>query len=236
MDIHRAIVPGVGVAPHQIHQALSAVYPPGIFHQQFHQIVLLGGEVDGLAVPDGYPLAGVQRQVTHCQQLRIRLGCRTALAGGAPQQRPDAGLQLQNVEGLGDIVVGSAGKAHDLVGVLAAGGEHDDGNVGKFPYLHAGLAAGEAGHHQVQNDEVQRLLTGQLHGGCAVVGGEDLVALVLQIEFDALDQELFVVYYQYFHVSSSTVICCRMVSKMPSPMPLTSMMDSISAKGPCSSR
>ena len=191
MHVHCAVISGVGIAPHQSHQALPAVYPPGILHQQFQKIVLLGGQVDGLAIPDGHPLLGVQTQVAYRQQRPVHL--RPARA--ALQERPDAGLQLQNVEGLGHIVVRAAGKAHQLVGILAAGRQHDDGHVGKLPDLHAGLGARQHRHHQIENNQVEILLLRQLHGGFAIVGGSDLIALVGQIERNALYQQLLVVHH-----------------------------------------
>ena len=44
----------------------------------------------------------------------------------------------------------------------------------------------------------------------AVRPGDDLVTVVFQIEFDALDEQLFVVNYQNFHGLSSTVTKSRM--------------------------
>ena len=63
--IHRSVIPGVGIAPHQIHQALPAVYPPGVLHQKLDQVVFLGRQVDGLSVPYGHPLLRVQTQIAH---------------------------------------------------------------------------------------------------------------------------------------------------------------------------
>ena len=113
---------------------------------------------------------------------------------GAAQQGPHPGLQLQDVEGLGDIVVRPALKADDLVRVLAAGGEHDDGHVGELSDAHAGLEPVDLGHHQVQDDQVEIPLPGQLHRLLAVVAGLHLIALVLQIEGNSLDQDLLVIY------------------------------------------
>ena len=117
---------------------------------------------------------------------------------GAPQEGPDPGLQLQDVKGLGDIVVGPALKAHDLVRVLPLGRQHDDGDVGELPDAHTGLEAVDLGHHQVQKDQVEAPLPGQLHRLLAVAAHLHLIALVLQVELDTLDQHLLVVYYQYF--------------------------------------
>ena len=191
MHVHRAVVAGVGIAPHKIHQRLPAVDPPGVFHQQLQQVVFLGGQVDGPAVPDGHPLLGVQTQIPHRQQRPGRVGP----ARAALEQRPDAGLQLKNVEGLGHIVVCPAGEAHQLVGILAAGRQHDDGHIGKLPDLHARLRAGQHRHHQIENDQVEVVLLRQFHGGVPIIGGGDFISLVLQIERDSLHQQLLVIHH-----------------------------------------
>jgi len=71
------------------------------------------------------------------------------VAGGPPEHGPDAGLQLQQVEGLGDVVVRPALEADDLVRVLTPGGEHDDGHVGELPDAHTRLQPVDLRHHQV---------------------------------------------------------------------------------------
>jgi hypothetical protein len=50
-------------------------------------------------------------------------------AAGAPQDGLDAGLDLQNIERLGHIVVRAVFQPENLIDVLALGGEHDDGHV-----------------------------------------------------------------------------------------------------------
>ena len=202
MDIHRPVVPGVGIAPHHVHQILPAVHPPGIAHQQLDQIVLLGGQIHGLSIPDGHPLLRVQGQVPRGQD-----GAPVPLrAGGPPQQRPNPGLQLQNVEGFCNIVIRSALKAHQLVRVLALGGEHDDGHIGELPDPHTCLLPVQLRHHHIQNDEIEAAVAGQLHGGGTVIGTLHLVPLVLQIEFHAFDQQLFVINHQNPHLSP---LLCR---------------------------
>ena len=191
MHVHRAVVAGVGIAPHKIHQSLPAVHPPGVFHQQLQQIVLLGGQVDGLAVPDCHPLLGIEAQVAHRQQCPGHI----APACAALEQRPDAGLQLKNVKRLGHIIVRTAGETHQLVGVLAAGRQHDDGHVGKLPDLHARLRARQHRHHQIENDQVEVVLLRQFHGGVPIIGGGDFIPLVLQIERDSLHQQLLVIHH-----------------------------------------
>ena len=115
------------------------------------------------------------------------------------QQRADARLELQNVEGLCDIVVRTGLKADDLIGVLAAGGEHDDRHIRKLADAHTGRQPVHLRHHEIKNDQVEIARFGHVDRGRAVVGGLDRVALVLQIEFHALDQELFIVNDQNLH-------------------------------------
>ena len=55
-------------------------------------------------------------------------GVALVVADVAPQLRLDPRHQLQRVERLGDVVVGTQGQAHDLVHVLHLGGQHDDGD------------------------------------------------------------------------------------------------------------
>ena len=191
MHIHRAVISGVGVAPHHIHQVLPAVHPPGVPHQQLDQVIFLGGEFHRFPVPNSHPFLGIQGELADGQQASL-----TPLdPGGPPQQCPDTGLQLQNVEGLGEIVVRAALKTHELVGVLALGRQHDDGHVGKLPDLHAGLQPVHLRHHHIQNDEVEPSLPGQLQRRRAVIGALHLVALIFQVEFHALYQGLFVIHH-----------------------------------------
>ena len=79
--------------------------------------------------------------------------------------------------------------------ILSAGGEHDDGHRGEFADAHTGGQPVHLRHHQVQDDEVEALAPGQLDGGRAVEGSLDLIALVLKVEFDALDEQLLVVHH-----------------------------------------
>ena len=131
---------------------------------------------------------------------------RLLLGHARPAEKgPNAGLQFQNVEWLGDIVIRPALKSHQLVGILPPGSEDDNGHSGKFPNAHTGLKPVQPRHHQIQQDQVKGPLPGQVHGGLAVIAHLHLIALVFQIELDALHQYLLVVHHQYLHGFSSTV-------------------------------
>ena len=203
MHVHRAVIAGVLIAPHHVEQVLPGVHPARVAQQQLHQVELLGGEIHALAVLPGGPGVHVQGDVAHGQPAAALLLGRHARPA---QQGPHPGLQLQNVEGLGDVVVRPALEADDLVGVLAAGGEHDDGHVGELPDAHTGLEPVDLGHHQIQDNEIEGAVPGQLHRLLPVIARLHLVALALQVELDALDQHLLVVYHQYFHRFSSPVV------------------------------
>jgi hypothetical protein len=57
----------------------------------------------------------------------LRARPRPARAAAA-QNGPDPGHQLDEAEGLGDVVVGSDLRPPHPIDLLAAGGQHDDGN------------------------------------------------------------------------------------------------------------
>ena len=97
-------------------------------------------------------------------------------AAGAAQDGFDAGDQFTRVERLGHIVVGPQFQPHDLVHAVVAGGEHDDGQVGRElagPHAAADLPAIHLRQHQVEHhqrrglagDQVQRRgpVAGRLH-------------------------------------------------------------------------
>ena len=132
---------------------------------------------------------------------------------GPAEQSPHPGFQLQDVEGLCEIVVRPALEADDLVRVLPLGGEHDDRHVGELPDAHACLEAVDLGHHHVQDDQVEAPLPGQLHRFLSVIGVLDLVALVLQVELDALYQHPLVVHDQ------NLCHCVFLLTQRVSPVP-----------------
>ena len=97
-------------------------------------------------------------------------------------------------------------EAQELIHIVGLGGEHDNRHIGELPDLLAGLEPVHPGHHQIQDHQIHRLAGGNLHRLHAVRAGQHLIAFVFQIEFNPLDQELFVVYHQNFHGISSTQI------------------------------
>ena len=84
-------------------------------------------------------------------------------------------------------------KAHELVHVLALSREHDDRHVRELPDLLAGLQAVHVRHHEVQHNQVRLLVARQVDGLLPVRAGDDRVALVFQVEANALNEQFFIV-------------------------------------------
>lgn len=73
-----------------------------------------------------------------------------------PQLHRDAGGELVEVEGLREVVVRAEPEQVDLVGGRGAGGDDDDGHVGRaLAHERGELLAGEAGQHEVADHEVE---------------------------------------------------------------------------------
>ena len=114
---------------------------------------------------------------------------------GAAQQRLDAGDQLGQRERLDDIVVGAGGEAAHALGLLAAGGQHDDRHalgVAAGAQTPAELDAGEAGQHPVEQDEIGRMVAQMQFSVVAARHAVDLEALGLEIVAQQQGERLLV--------------------------------------------
>ena len=85
--------------------------------------------------------------------LQRGLAGRCGAAGGGA----DAGQELVDAEGFGDVVVGSGVQGFDLVGAAAAAGQHDDRGGGPAAQAVDDLDAVHVGQAEVEHDEVGRL-------------------------------------------------------------------------------
>ena len=197
MHVHGSDVAAVLVGPYGVQQGLPGIYPVGISHEKFDDIKFLGGQIGQLSGAVCVPGVQIQRDGADGEHIRLSGGTGT----GASKQRPDPGLQLQNVEGLGHIIVGTLVKTQELVHVLYFCGKKDDGDIGKLTDLGAGGQSVHYRHHDIQHDQIDLGIPGQLNGLQSVAAGDDLVAIVLQIEANTLDQQRFVVNNENFHLN-----------------------------------
>ena len=179
MAVHGAVQSLVGVAQPFLDEFSAGEGVAGVLHQHAQEVELGGRELHRLAVH--LHLVPVQ---VHEQPTDLQDAGRREIVGGTAQHRPRAGHDLTGVEGLGDVIVGTQFQAEDAVGVLDAGREHDDGQVGQ-----GGVAAHDAGdvpavaagQHQVEHHQVRPLTADEGQGHLALVGDEDLVAGLFQI-------------------------------------------------------
>ena len=100
---------------------------------------------------------------------------------GAAKDRADAGQKLAHAEGLGDVVIRAQFQAGDLVGLLQAGGQQDDGGLAFLAKCADELKAIHLGHHDIEQDEIGLLVTGGVEGVLAVVGDDDAQPLFCEV-------------------------------------------------------
>ena len=112
---------------------------------------------------------------------------------GPAEDRLDPGDQRPRVEGLGHVVVGAELEAHDRVDVVVACREHQDGRVASAADLAADLEPVELRQQEVEDDEVRIVPGVAIEGFLAVCGGDDRVALLLEVEPDEVDDVALVV-------------------------------------------
>jgi hypothetical protein len=96
------------------------------------------------------------------------------------EERPDAGGELAQAEGLRHVVVGAELQPDDLVDLRALRGQHDDRDARFLAHDPADLDAAELRQHQVEHDEVRALLAESLQRLPPVGGGHDPEAVGLQ--------------------------------------------------------
>ena len=82
----------------------------------------------------------------------------SGLASPPPQERPGARQELGHAEGLRDVVVGALVEQADLLALLVAHGEHEDGKLRSLANLLDELEPVHAGHREVRHDEVELAL------------------------------------------------------------------------------
>src|SRR5271168_1326857 len=97
----------------------------GVLRQTDKKVELLWRQVGVLAAYYDTMLRNIDKEVARVDDLRtLRAGDRAAA-----QLCADAGLQLLNAEGLGDVVVGACVEGFHLHEVLVADREDNDGNL-----------------------------------------------------------------------------------------------------------
>jgi hypothetical protein len=106
-----------------------------------------------------------------------------------PEQRPHPRDQLADPERLGQVVVRATVESEHFVHFVAPRGKHQDRNIG-ITRITANRAAQrhavQAGQHQVEHDELERVAPGQGKRFVAVALRDDRQTLELQVKLDQL--------------------------------------------------
>ena len=145
-------------------------------------------EFDGGLTEASDPLGGIDLPLAHLEGL---LAGRLELAGAA-QQSLDAGPQLGERDGLGDVVVTAAAEAVQHVVLGAEGRQHQDRQTRQLrAQLLADVEAIDAGKHDVEDHQLvlsapsllQPLLPGSHTGRSVAVKGQDVAEAPLDGEF-----------------------------------------------------
>jgi hypothetical protein len=109
------------------------------------------------------------------------------------QNRLDPRHQLARIEWLCHVVVGPEFEPHDLVDIVVAGGQHDDGEVGLRPDLAADFPAVQHRQHEIQHDEIRGGRLNEVQACPAIVGAQRRVALLAGVDLNQINDILFVV-------------------------------------------
>ena len=160
-----------GVVPDCGEDLLPAQHLTGMAHEVLEEHELAAGEVHGLLAAPHPARAEVDPQVSGLDPGGTRLL-------RAPAEGADAGEQLFEVERLGQVVVGPAVEGVDLVTHLVAGSQHQDRHLRPpepDPLEH--LVAVQPWQHDVQQDQLDRLVGGHPQPLFAVVRADGAVAV-----------------------------------------------------------
>ena len=98
MHVHRADIALVVVAPDEIEQVFPGIDPVRVADEKVDEIEFLGRQIRQDPVAVGVAADKIQPDGAGFDLLRLGLP-----EAGPAQQRPDSGLELQDVEGLGQI-------------------------------------------------------------------------------------------------------------------------------------
>ena len=98
----------------------------------------------------------------------------------APQQGPDPGQQLLALEGLDQVIIGTAVEAGDAVLGLGAGGQHQNRYVAIGAKLLADLDTVEPRQAEIEDDKVWDEAGGDVERIYSVRRGPHLIALIAQ--------------------------------------------------------
>ena len=196
MHIHGPDISRIFITPDGIQQVFAAVHLVRIQHQKLQDIKFLGSQINLPVADKNASAVAVQLQVSCLHHAGLFL-CFFRLPRAADDSL-DSCLYLQNVEWLGDIVIGPVLQPHNLVHVLTFCRQHNDRDIGKFPYLLADLQAVHFRKHEIQQHNVIIVGADHLQSLFSVIGTVNLEPVLLQGKTNSLDNQLLIIYNKHF--------------------------------------
>ena len=189
--------------PHMLHQLLLTHRPPLIQQQVFQNPVFLPGQGHGLAVDLCRPLHRVEGDPPAAQQ-------RVVLHEAASGQAAYPGLQLLQMKGLDQIVVGAAIQPLYLIADPAAGGENQHPGLPiPFPQRPKQLHAVPAGQVQIQQDQIVFLRQHPFQRGLAVIADVRFISFSLQALGQRVAQRPLILHNQDSHTGPPLFSSCH---------------------------
>jgi hypothetical protein len=193
VDVDRARLAGVVVAPHVFQQLVTGEDLARVTHEERQELEGLGFDRQRFAVAQ-QPMTGDVR-LDAAQVDRGRRRARDRHLGPA-EEGPDAGRELTQREWLGHVVVGTELQPHDLVKLRVLGRQHDDRDTG-FGADDAGdLHAGQLRQHDVEEHQIGSLSAEPGERLATIRGGDDPIAVDLERVDQGLAQRRFVFHDQ----------------------------------------
>ena len=117
-----------------------------------------------------HPEFSVDKHRTACRRPRVH-------NGKPPLGHPKPRQQLLHREGLCQVVVRAGIQSVNLVAVLAAGTDHNDGHIGPGTDILDDLNAVHVRKSQVQQDNV-RIVGRSFHNGCFSIGRHQVAVVI----------------------------------------------------------
>ena len=131
----------------------------------------------------------------------------------AAQLALDTCEHLNGVERLGDVVVRTDVQPEHLVGVLALGGQQNDGHVAFFPQTQHSLNSVKLRHHNIKQDKVNVLPFNAVDGLKSVKCLKHPVPICREVNFQCRYYIFFVVANEYVvHLPSLLMSVKPMIS------------------------
>jgi len=183
--------------PDRLIYLIHGIYAAGVLHQQLQYSELRRSNCYHLPI-DGNSLLFIIYRKSPCFVNPVFL-LHASKVHVSPQLRSDPGNELQGIERLGYVVIGSDVKACDLVVVLRLGRKHDDRDVLFLSDAHGRLHAVQLRHHYVHNDKMYLPAVHYAQRFDAVIGLEYLVPLVPQVYLDGPCYLSVIITNKYVH-------------------------------------